>query len=116
MPENIHQRLAMLTPAEQRLLTPLFDAVLADLTELRTQLTALRVDVAAVRTQVLAGHVDIDVLRAAFVALTAKMDADFADVTNASVDYASSVDPAAMTIVDPAALTATAPAALTLQS
>ena len=38
---------------------------------------------------------DSTALRAAFVALTAKMDADFADVTNASTDYAASVDPAA---------------------
>lgn len=41
---------------------------------------------------------DSTALRTAFVALTAKMDADFADVTNASVDYASSVDPAALTL------------------
>ena len=41
---------------------------------------------------------DSTALRAAFVALTAKMDADFADVANASVDYASSVDPAALTL------------------
>jgi hypothetical protein len=34
-------------------------------------------------------------LRTAFLALTAKMDADFADVSNASIDYASSVNPAA---------------------
>ncbi len=47
------------------------DAVLADLTELRT----------------------------AFVALTAKMDADFGDVTNASVDYATSVDPAELVLI-----------------
>lgn len=32
----------------------------------------------------------IDELTAAMKALTAKMDADFADVTNASVDYAAS--------------------------
>ena len=42
---------------------------------------------------------DSTALRTAFVALTAKMDADFADVTNASVDYASSVDPAALTLI-----------------
>jgi hypothetical protein len=42
---------------------------------------------------------DSTALRAAFVALTAKMDADFADVTNASTDYAASVDPAALTLV-----------------
>ena len=39
---------------------------------------------------------DLAALRAAFVTLTAKMDADFADVTNASVDYATSCDPAAL--------------------
>jgi len=43
---------------------------------------------------------DLTALRAAFVALTAKMDADFADVTGASVDYASSVNPAALTLVE----------------
>lgn len=32
-------------------------------------------------------------LRTQYVALLAKMDADFADVTNASVDYATSVPP-----------------------
>jgi hypothetical protein len=31
-------------------------------------------------------------LRAAFLALLAKMDTDFADVTNASVDYASVIN------------------------
>lgn len=40
---------------------------------------------------------DLAAHRAAIVALTAKMDADFADVTNASVDYASSIDPVADT-------------------
>lgn len=43
---------------------------------------------------------DLSNLRSAFVALTAKMDADFADVTNASVDYASSVDPDALTLTE----------------
>jgi len=43
---------------------------------------------------------DSTALREAFVALTAKMDLDFADVSNASVDYASSVDPAALTLVE----------------
>ena len=47
------------------------DAVLADLTAVRTSVTDL----------------------------TAKMDTDFADVTNASVDYASSVNPAALTLI-----------------
>ena len=42
---------------------------------------------------------DSTALRTSFVALTAKMDADFADVANASVDYAASVDPAALTLV-----------------
>lgn len=55
-------------------------------TVLRTQFNALRADVTAIRT--------------AFLALTAKMDADFADVTNASADYAASVDPAALTSAD----------------
>ena len=45
-----------------------------------------------------AAQADLAALRAAFVALTAKMDADFADVANASVDYATSVDPAALTL------------------
>lgn len=49
-----------------------------------------------VMTAVLA---DSTALRTAITTLTAKMDADFADVTNASVDYASSVDPAALTVV-----------------
>lgn len=40
---------------------------------------------------------DFDDLRTQYVALLAKMDADFADVTNASVDYAASVSPAAAT-------------------
>jgi hypothetical protein len=39
---------------------------------------------------------DLTELRAQFVALLAKMDADFADVTNASTDYAASVTPAAL--------------------
>lgn len=41
---------------------------------------------------------DLAALHVSFLALTAKMDADFADVTNASIDYASSVDPAAQTM------------------
>lgn len=49
-----------------------FNAVQADLTELRTQ----------------------------FVALLTKMDADFADVANASVDYVSTTSPAALTLID----------------
>jgi len=53
---------------------------------------------------------DLTAIRAAFVALTAKMDADFADVTNASTDYAASVDPAALTAT---AIAASGPAALT---
>ncbi len=53
-----------------------------DAVELAKALTAMQADIAA--------------LRAAFVALTAKMDADFANVTNASVDYATSVNPAAL--------------------
>lgn len=47
-----------------------------------------------------AARQDIANLRAAFVALTAKMDADFADVTNASTDYAASVDPDALNFVE----------------
>ena len=43
--------------------------------------------------------VDMAAQRAAFVALTAKMDADFADVSNASTDYAATVDPAALTLI-----------------
>ena len=43
---------------------------------------------------------DMTAVRSAFVALTAKMDADFADVANASTDYAASVDPAALTLVE----------------
>lgn len=43
---------------------------------------------------------DLTELRAQFVALLAKMDADFADVANASVDYAASVTPAALTLTD----------------
>ena len=50
--------------------------------ELQKVLTAMQADIAALRT--------------AFVALTAKMDSDFANVTNASVDYATSVNPAAL--------------------
>ncbi len=41
---------------------------------------------------------DLTVLRTAITTLTAKMDADFADVTNASVDYAASVDPVALVL------------------
>ena len=41
---------------------------------------------------------DMTAMRTAITTLTAKMDADFADVTNASVDYAASVDPAALTL------------------
>ena len=41
---------------------------------------------------------DLDDLHVAFLALTAKMDADFSDVTNASVDYAASVDPSAQSM------------------
>lgn len=93
MSEHIDQRLGSFSAAQRRDLTKLFDAI-------RTDLTALR-------TQALAAHVDIDVLRASVVALTAKMDTDFADVTNASTDYAASVNPAAMTVGDPDALTLT---------
>ena len=39
---------------------------------------------------------DLTKLHSAVTTLTAKMDADFADVTNASVDYAASVDPVAL--------------------
>lgn len=41
---------------------------------------------------------DLTAIRTAITTLTAKMDADFADVTNASVDYATSVDPAALNL------------------
>lgn len=51
--------------------------------DLRATINAMQADVAELRTQ--------------FVALLAKMDADFADVTNASTDYAASVTPAAIT-------------------
>lgn len=37
---------------------------------------------------------DLTEIHTQFKALTAKMDADFADVANASTDYAASVDPA----------------------
>lgn len=40
---------------------------------------------------------DVIALRTAYQALLAKMDADFADVTNASVDYVASVSAAAVT-------------------
>lgn len=40
---------------------------------------------------------DHEELRTQYVALLAKMDADFADVTNADTDYAASVTPAAST-------------------
>lgn len=42
---------------------------------------------------------DMTAVRTAVTDLTAKMDADFADVANASVDYAASVDPVALTLV-----------------
>ena len=42
---------------------------------------------------------DMTAMHTAITTLTAKMDADFADVTNASVDYATSVDPAALTLI-----------------
>lgn len=53
---------------------------------LRTQFNALRADVVELRTQL--------------IALLTKMDADFADVSNASVDYVSSVSPDAITSED----------------
>lgn len=40
---------------------------------------------------------DILELRTQLVALLTKMDADFADVTNASTDYVSTTSPAALT-------------------
>lgn len=43
---------------------------------------------------------DLTAVRTSVTDLTAKMDADFADVANASVDYAASVNPAALTLID----------------
>jgi hypothetical protein len=43
---------------------------------------------------------DLDELRTKFIALLAKMDADFANVTNASVDYESTTTPAALTLTE----------------
>lgn len=71
MSESIQQRVNALPIGSQKELKPVLDSILTDLAS----------------------------LRAAFVALTAKMDADFADVTNASTDYASSVDPDALNTV-----------------
>jgi hypothetical protein len=43
---------------------------------------------------------DLTALRAAQLALLAKMDTDFADVTNASTNYAATCTPAALNTVE----------------
>lgn len=48
-------------------------------------------DARELRALLEAARVDINTLKTKMAALTAKMDADFADVTNASTDYASSI-------------------------
>lgn len=72
MSENIHQRLAGLPLREQKEVTKLFDAILTDLANLRT---------------------DIAEARGAIVGITAQLDAD-EGVTD--TDYASNHDPAAL--------------------
>lgn len=44
--------------------------------------------------------VDLAMLRTNQIALLTKMDADFADVANASVDYVSTTSPDALTVVE----------------
>jgi hypothetical protein len=74
----------------------------------RTPQAKILADLTAVRTQVAAEVADTTAMRAAIVAITAKLDAD-AGVTDA--DYAATCDPAAQTSSAPAALTTPATAA-----
>lgn len=81
------------------------NAQVTDLTALIAAVNELIADHATNRTELLALNADIDALRAAIVGITAKLDAD-AGVTD--TNYASTLDPAAVTSGSPAAaLTAT---------
>ena len=89
MSESIEKKLsAIRDPRVEKELRPLFEAMKADLTAVRSEL-ANAVD-------------DITALRASIVGITAKLDAD--DVTNLDTDYASLHDPAAQTSSTPDAL------------
>lgn len=81
------------------------NAQVTDLTALIAAVNELIADAATNRTELLALNTDIDNLRAAIVGITAKLDAD-GGVTD--TNYASTLDPVAVTSGSPAAaLTAT---------
>jgi len=114
MSRSIKQSCTMFQSQEQIELKHLLTAILTDLTALKTAVDSLETLTDELGTDGDAVFADLTAIRAAFVALTAKMDADFADVTNASVDYAASVNPAALTATAIAAAAATTVGTLSL--